>query len=135
MTLLLRDYHGHPYELTSPDEAGHRFDEQITTIMPHGECGQTLTVGTPDQPVLRIDIDVDADRAAMRWLPDGSYAIDLDPDTSITVYESPDAGLHDIPADLARLNTTTARQAVIEYVTSGQRPTNVTWNHEGPPTP
>ncbi|MGC4808719.1 Imm1 family immunity protein [Micromonospora sp. DT233] len=103
--------------------------------MPHGECGQSLTIGTAERAVLRIDIDVDADRAALRWLPDGSYATELAPDTSIAVYESPDTGLCDIPADLARVNTATARHAVIEYVASGQRPTSVTWVHEEPPTP
>ncbi|BCJ69569.1 Imm1 family immunity protein [Polymorphospora rubra] len=131
MTPQLRDYHGHPYELTDPEQAGRRFDEQIETIMPHGGCGQTITIGPPDQPTLRIDIDIDidADRAALRWLPDGSYATDLDPDTPITVYESPDIGLSDIPANLARLNTAKTRQAVIGYVTTGTRPTRVTWKH------
>lgn len=130
MTLLLRDYHGHAYELTSAEDAGCRFDEQVETIMPHGGCGQTLTIGTLDQPVLRIDIDVDADRAALRWLPEGSYAADLDPDVPITVYESPDAGLQDIPAGLARVTAAAARTAVVEYVASGQRPANVHWKHE-----
>jgi hypothetical protein len=129
MTLLLRDYHGHPYELSSPEGAGRRFDEQIETIMPHGGCGQTITIGPADQPALRIDIDVDADRAAVRWLPDGSYAADLAPDTPITVYESPDTGLRDIPADLARLNTAATREAVIEYVATGRRPAGVAWKH------
>ncbi|MFB6398269.1 Imm1 family immunity protein, partial [Polymorphospora lycopeni] len=129
MTPQLRDYHGHPYELTDPEQAGHRFDEQIETIMPHGGYGQTITIGPPDQPTLRIDIDIDADRAALRWLPDGSHATNLPPDTPIIVYESPDTGLTDIPANLARLTTATTRQAVIEYVTTGTRPTNVTWEH------
>ncbi|MBO4204778.1 Imm1 family immunity protein [Micromonospora echinofusca] len=127
MTLLLRDYHGHPYPLSSPDEAGRRFDEQIETIMPHGGCGQTMTIGPADQPALRIDIDIDADRAAVLWLPDDAYAADLKPDTSITVYESPDTGLLDIPADLARVAVATARDVVVEYVATGRRPINVPW--------
>ncbi|MFJ8582805.1 Imm1 family immunity protein [Micromonospora sp. NPDC093277] len=130
MTLLLRDYHGHPYELTSPEDAARRFDEQIETIMPHGGCGQTLTVGTLDQPVLRIDIDIDADRAAVRWLPDRSYVADLAPDTPITVYESPDTGLQDIPANRARVATAVARAVVVEYANTGQRPANVHWKYD-----
>ncbi|MEU7171468.1 MULTISPECIES: Imm1 family immunity protein [Micromonospora] len=130
MTLLLRDYHGHPYPLGSPDEAGHRFDEQVETIMPHGGCGQTMTIGPAEQPVLRIDIDIDADRAAVRWLPDGAYAADLEPDTSITVYESPDTGLLDVPADFARVAVATARDAVVKYVATGRRPANVPWKYE-----
>ncbi|MFB6398353.1 hypothetical protein [Polymorphospora lycopeni] len=127
MTLLLRDYHGHSYELTSADEAGRRFDEQIETIMPHGGCGQTITIGPAGSPVLRVDIDIDADRAAVRWLPDGSHAVALDPDRPITVYESPDAGLCDIPADLVRLDTTAARQVVVDYAATGDRPASVLW--------
>ncbi|MEH0972804.1 hypothetical protein V6U77_16930 [Micromonospora sp. CPCC 205546] len=130
MTLLLRDYHGHPYPLASADEAGRRFDEQIEAIMPHGGCGQTMTIGPADQPALRIDIDIDADRAAVRWLPDGTYAVGLDPDTPITVYESPDAGLVDISADLARMTVAAARDAVMEYVATEQRPASLSWEHE-----
>lgn len=95
VTLLLRDYHGHAFELADADadadteDAGRRFDEQVETIMPHGGCGQTLTIGTRDQPDLRVDIDIDADRAAVRWLPDGSYAADREPDTPCTSHRTP----------------------------------------------
>ncbi|OWV00241.1 hypothetical protein B5D80_28110 [Micromonospora wenchangensis] len=130
MTLLLRDYHGHTFELADAEDAGRRFDEQIETIMPHGGCGQTLTIGTHDQPALRIDIDIDADRAAVRWLPDGSYAAERQPDTPITVYESPDAGLVEISAEIARVAPAAARTAVVEYVTTGQRPTSMRWQHD-----
>ncbi|WBB91540.1 Imm1 family immunity protein [Verrucosispora sp. WMMC514] len=129
MTLLLRDYHGHAHDATSPDDAGHWFDEQTQTIMPHGGCGQTLTIGTHDTPVLRIDIDIDADRAAVQWLPDGSYATEHEPDTPITVYESPDTGLIDISPELARVTPATARAALIEYAATRQRPTNIDWSH------
>ncbi|WKU03927.1 Imm1 family immunity protein [Micromonospora sp. HUAS LYJ1] len=125
MTLLLRDYHGHAFEPADAEDAGRRFDEQIATIMPHEGSGQTLTIGTHDQPTLRIDIDIDADRAAVRWLPDGSYAAERQPDTPITVYESPDTGL----VDIARVAPAAARTAVVEYVTTGQRPTNIRWWH------
>lgn len=125
--MLLRDYHGHGYEVSSPEDAGRRFDELVETIMPHGGCGQTLTVGTGDQPVLRIDVDIDRDRAALRWLPDGSYAVECEADAPITVYESPDTGLVDIPAELARVTCAAARAAVVEYAVTGRRPTNVQW--------
>ncbi|MBQ1022866.1 Imm1 family immunity protein [Micromonospora sp. C95] len=130
--MLLRDYHGHSYELTNPQEAGRRFDEQIETIMPHGGCGQTITIGTGDLPVLRVDIDVDAGRAAVRWLPDGGYVADQEPDKAITVYESPDTGLVDISADLVRTTPAAARAAVVEYVVTRQRPTNVNWSEARP---
>lgn len=127
---MLRDYHGHPYEVTNAQEAGRRFDEQIETIMPHGGCGQTITIGTDDQAVLRIDIDIDVDRAAVCWLPDGGYVADQEPDTPIAVYESPDSGLVDISAGLARTTPAAARAAVVEYVVTRQRPTNVNWSYE-----
>ncbi|MGC5054601.1 Imm1 family immunity protein [Micromonospora sp. DT48] len=115
--------------MTSPDDAGHWFDEQTQTVMPHGGCGQTLTIGTDDKPVLRIDIDIDADRAAVQWLPDGSYATEHEPDTPITVYESPDTGLIDIAPELARVTPATARAALLEYATTRQRPITIGWSH------
>ncbi|WP_434739296.1 hypothetical protein [Micromonospora sp. SH-82] len=133
MTLQLRDYHGHPYDLVTAEEAGRRFDEQIEAIMPHGGCGQTLTVGPVGQPTLRIDIDVDADRAAARWLPDDTHATALEPTVGITVYESPDRGLIGIPASLARLDTRTTRDLIIEYATTGRRPSGVSWTGEDVP--
>ena len=89
MTLLLHGYHSRSCELTSPDEAGRRFDEQIEMVMRHRCRGQ----GPAEGSVLRVDIDVGVGRAAVRWLPDGNYAADLDSDTPITVYESPTTGL------------------------------------------
>ncbi|MBM7078340.1 Imm1 family immunity protein [Micromonospora humida] len=130
MTLLLRDYHGHAFELADAEDAGRRFDEQIETIMPHGGCGQTLTVGTHDQPALRIDIDINADRAAVHWLPDGSYAAEIQPDVPITVYESPDTGLVSVPAVLTRMTPAAVRTAVVEYVATGLRPSGVHWLHK-----
>lgn len=130
MTLLLRDYHGHIFELTSADNAGRLFDDQTATIMPHGGYGQTLTIGPVDQPALRIDIDIEVDRAAVRWLPDGSYAAEQEADSPITVYESPDAGLVDIAADIARTTPAQARTALLEYVATSQRPTGLHWLHE-----
>lgn len=44
----------------------------------------------------RIDIDMYVDRAAVRWLPDGSYAAEQEAGTPIIVYKSPDTGLVDI---------------------------------------
>ncbi|MFY1700220.1 hypothetical protein ACN28G_00405 [Micromonospora sp. WMMA1923] len=127
MTLWLCDYHGHPYALSDPEEAGRRFDEQVRAVMPHGGRGQTLTVGPAVQPVLRVDVDIDADRAAVRWLPDNSYATTPEPDTGITVYESADAGLVEIPTALVGLDTATARGLVMEYVATAQRPAGLSW--------
>jgi immunity protein Imm1 of predicted polymorphic toxin system len=128
MTYVMRDYHGHDEELSDPVQAGEWFDEQTASIMPNGTSGQAIWFGPADSPaVLRIDIDIDAGRAAMRWLPDNSYAIELELADPIIVIESPDSGPLTIAADLARVRPATARRAVIEYVSNGQRPESVSW--------
>ena len=128
MTYVMRDYHGHRQELDGPAEAVRQFDEQADAIMSHGGSGQVIwfaPAGGSD--ALRIDVDVDTGRAALRWLADGSQAVELDPDMPLRVLESTDGGLVTIPAELARVSVATARQAVAEYVTTGQRPTCVEW--------
>jgi hypothetical protein len=130
LRLLLRDYHGHLYALPCAQDARQCFDEQIETTMPHGGRGQTFTISTDDEPTLRIDVDIDADRAAIRWLPEGSYVTDYEPDTAITVYEPPDIGLVDVSAGLARVTSAVALAAIVEYVGTGQRPTKVHWSYE-----
>lgn len=91
MKFVMTDYHGHREPLAGPDDAGEWFDEQASSIMPHGGCGQTMWFGPSDaSPELRIDVDV--------------------------------------PGWLARVGVDTARQAVVEYVSTGQRPTCLTWS-------
>ena len=129
MTVVMRDYHGHQEELRDPVDAGEWFDDQVSSIMPHGEPGQVLWFGPADgPPAIRVDIDIDRGRAAMRWIADGTYAIDLEPEVAITVMESTDGGLATVPASVARVRPETVRVAVIEYVTTGHRPTSVTWH-------
>ena len=43
------------------------------------------------------------------------------------VMESSDGVVATIPAELARVSVDTARCAVVEYITTGQRPTCVPW--------
>ena len=129
MTVVMRDYHGHEEELRDPVEAGEAFDDQVSSIMPHGEPGQVLWFGPADgAPAIRVDIDVDRGRAAMQWIEDGTYAVDLEPGEAITVMESADGDVVTIPASFARVRPETVRAAVIEYVTTGIRPTSVTWH-------
>ena len=128
MTVVMSDYHGHTQDLTDGRDAGKLFAEQARLLLPHGGSGQAIWFGTPDNPeILRVDIDVDAGLAALRWLPDGSHAVELEPGPSITVLENPDWGPVTIPAELARVRAATAHAAVIEYATTGQRPTCVQW--------
>lgn len=128
MSHTLHDYHGHQRVLRDATDAGTQFDDQASAIMPHGGSGQTITISTDNTPVLRIDIDIDADRAAVQWLPDGSYAIEIDAGTPITVYASPDDGLRDIPAARVRVTAATAHDLVADYIATGMRPATVTWS-------
>ncbi len=129
MTFVMCDYHGHVERLSDSNDAGALFDEQASSILPHGHCGQSIWFGPAEDPVvLRVDIDVDAGRAALRWLPDGAHAVELDPGDPISVLESADSGLVSIPASLVRVSAATARRVVIEYVATGTRPTGVRWS-------
>jgi hypothetical protein len=128
MTVVMRDYHGHQEELIDPVQAGEVFDDQISSILPHGEPGQVLWFGPVDgAPAIRVDIDIDRGRAAMQWIADGTYAVDLEPGGPITVMESADGNLATIPAIVARVRPETVRAAVIEYATTGHQPTTVDW--------
>jgi len=110
------------------DAAVKEFDQRAQMVQPWGKRHNTIIFGPADGAretgPLRIDIDLEADRTALRWLPDNLYAVELDPSDSITAgfYEP-----EEIPAELARVSVTTARQAVAEYVTTGQKPTDVEW--------
>jgi len=115
-------------ELSSADAAGRFIDRQSMRISPHGGRATAFwfaPIGAPD--VLRLDIDYDNGRAALRWLPDGSHAVELDPVGPIVVLESSDYDVVTIPAELARVSVETARRAIVEYVTTGQRPAGVEW--------
>ena len=128
MTFVMRDYHGHCQPLADSDEAGEWFDEQTDSIMPNGRSGQVIWFGPFDgQPELRLDIDVETGRAALRWLAGGDHAIELDASETLTVMASADGDLVIIPARLARVSAQTARRAVIEYIATGVRPTGIVW--------
>jgi hypothetical protein len=91
--------------------------------MPHGGCGQVIRYGPADGPqMLRVDVDLDGQRAALRWVPDGSFAIEQDRVGPIALLKSPDRGLATVPARLARVSVATARGAVVGFVAAGRRP-------------
>jgi hypothetical protein len=123
--------------LTSPAQAAECFDEDTGQLLMHGGSGITLWYGPaidtdrsydPEEfAPLRIDVDSQAGRAAIRWLPDRCYVVEFEPIGPIEVFESDSTGLIVIPQELARVSVETARRAVSEYVATGQRPTGVTW--------
>jgi hypothetical protein len=114
--------------LPDADAVGDFFDKRSMRIAPHGRRANAYWFAPAgEQDVLRLDLDYDAGRAALRWLPDGTHAIELDVAEPIVVLESSDYDVVTIPAALARVSLDTARRAVIEYVRTGQRPVCVEW--------
>lgn len=126
--MVMTDCFGDIVILPDPQEAAKLFDEQARLIMPSGRSGQVIWVGTEDDTdVLRIDIDIDEGRAALRWLPDGTHAVELEPGPAIETYATDDGEITHIPGVLARVSPATARAAVVEYVATGSKPSCVTW--------
>src|SRR5215218_1271807 len=91
--------------LPDADAVGEFFDKRSMRIASHGRRANTYwfaPVGAED--VLRLDLDYDAGRAALRWLPDGTHAIELDAADPIVVLESSDYDVVTVPAALARIS-------------------------------
>jgi len=124
-------------ELSDAASVHEFFADQSVLIAPHG--GRAISFwfapAGDDQDVLRLDIDYDNGRAALRWLPDGTHAVELDVIGPIVVLESSDYDVVTIPAELARVSVDTAHRAVIEYVTTGQKPICVRWQPSEVVTP
>jgi hypothetical protein len=134
MRYVLTDINRATAILSDPEEAVAEFTSGVFTYV--GGAGQTVTFapeGGADE--LRIDIDTEADRAAVIWLPDGSYGVELPPNKPITVYWYIDAVPVDVPAEYARVSTATATNVVRQYVATGERPTCVTWTLDAGPYP
>src|SRR5688500_630888 len=114
--------------LPNVDAAVKFLGERALRIATHGKRAASYWFApTGGDDVLRLDIDYDAECAALRWLPDGSHAIEVPEGKSIVVMESSDYDVVTIPAKLARVSVETAHRAVVEYVSTGQRPRCVEW--------
>src|SRR4029077_6536502 len=87
----ITDCFGDNDTLSDPQEAAKLFDELTVRIMPTGRPGQAIWFGTEDNPeILRIAIDTEEGRAALRWLPDGTHAVELEPGPAIETYATDD---------------------------------------------
>jgi hypothetical protein len=115
-------------EESIPDADGKFLDEAATLMFPQGGRAASYWFAPEGgEDVLRADVDFDAGRAALRWLPDGSHVVELAESGAFVVLESSDSPLVTIPATLARVSPETVRRAVLEYIATGDRPTCVTW--------
>jgi hypothetical protein len=128
MTHVLIDHLAHREPLSDPAQAAAFFDDATSEIVPHGGSGQALWINAGEG--LRVDIDIDAGRAALTWPADDAVGVELDPGPSITVMRSVDEPLVTVPGRLARVSIGAARRAVVEYIATGNRPTCVDWATE-----
>lgn len=121
------------HTVESGGEAVEFIDDQSTRLNNWGTRGFALSFGPDgtdwaDLP-LRIDIDPDADAAAIRWIPDNLIGGADRPHHGgpIRVLEDSGDPLVEIPAELVRFNLAEAKRVAAEYVETGQRPTSITW--------
>ncbi|GLZ09664.1 hypothetical protein Acsp03_71300 [Actinomadura sp. NBRC 104412] len=137
------DHLAYVRELPGLEAAAEIFDEAVRSILPHGCSGQALWFCRSDEgdpskvsldgynnggKGLRVEIDIDVDRAALTWLPDESIAVELPPGDPLRVMWFLDAPVITIPGTTVRTSAATARRAVIEYLATGHRPsTGITW--------
>jgi hypothetical protein len=128
MTYVMTDANRSTVTIADAEEAAAAFDNRVYTLMPHGGAGQSIWFAHEDEDdELRVDIDFQADRAALTWLADDSYGVELEPGEPITVMWYVDDPVVVIPAEFVRVSAGTARRAVVEYITTGERPTCVQW--------
>ncbi|MEV6524765.1 Imm1 family immunity protein [Longispora sp. NPDC051575] len=125
----------HDTPLAGPEDAAKAFDRWSVLWQPWGKSQVSMYFGplVPgldgadewDSKVLRVDADFEVGRAAVTWLPDGSYGVELGPtDGPITAgFGEPE----EIPAERARVSVEKAREAIIEYVTTGDKPVCLRW--------
>ncbi|MBC6459397.1 Imm1 family immunity protein [Actinomadura sp. HBU206391] len=148
MTYLMINHLVYPEKLSGPKEAAEKFDEAVREILRTGRSGQALWFRPQGEGEggdlfprdfvhsydgngegLRIEIDIEVDRAAVTWLPDHTIAVELPPgDPLLHIVWSIDARSITVAGYRARVSATSARRAVIEYITTGERPTTgLTW--------
>jgi hypothetical protein len=100
VTIVMTNIAFQQHHLSGPAEAGEVFDEAIGRPGPAGGYGQSLYYGPighwgpfderPEEADdVRVDIDVDEGRAAVTWLADDSYAVELPPQGPLTVAVHP----------------------------------------------
>lgn len=115
------------------DEVLEFFVERAGLVNNWGTRGMTYWLGPagaePEDFPLRVDIDPDAEAAAIRWLPDDLVGVDTEFHQNKPIHVLEDSGdpLVEIPAELVCTSIDTAKKVAAEYVETGQRPTCVDW--------
>jgi hypothetical protein len=116
-------------ELPTADDGALFLDQRAMMIAAHGRRAAAYWFAPADaeDDILRLGLDFESNRAALRWLPDDTHGVELEPDDPIVVMECSDCPVVTIPDELAVVSVETAKRAVVEYLSTGQRPTCVSW--------
>lgn len=119
--------------LSDAEEAAAFLDQQSVIVNNWGTRGFALWFGVVTDGwmggPLRVDLDPDVGRAALRWIPDGTHAVELAPEGPIMVLEDSGKPLVEISGELARVSLGKAWEAVREYVTTGEKPACTRWEN------
>lgn len=123
--------------VSSPDDVADLLDDDADMINPQGTQGMSYFLGVQDsdddnhpmrEPVLRIDLDPEIGSAAVRWLPDGTVGVEEGyTPQAFRVCESSASDLASIPASIGLVSYEAARRTAEQYIATGERPSNVTW--------
>lgn len=121
-------------DVTDPADVEEAIEEAWSRVYPHGGRGICIrlgpTAGGEQAAPLRIDIDILEGRAAVRWTPDGSHAVDpgLPPHPRpLTIAGSPYDPPDSVSGELARVTPGAALGVAAEYVTTGERTAELDW--------
>jgi hypothetical protein len=138
-----------------PDELVAFIVETLNLVNPQGTRGLTFWMGPDDAErkdmPLRLDLDPEpgagpftsfeeiaelpeitlatvSGAAAVSWLPDDLVAVEANFEgRDIAVMEDSGQGLVTVPAARARVSVPSAISAAVDYLRTGDRPANVSW--------
>ena len=121
-------------EFTDPAEAQQALEEAWSRYYPHGGRGVAVgfgrTVAGEMAAPLMVDADIDEGRARLRWVQTCCYAqepgIPAHP-RPLLVEQSPYQQPVSVPGAEALVTPGAALRAVVEFTTTGQRPTFLEW--------
>lgn len=121
-------------EINDPADVADVIEDAWSRFYPHGGRGIAMRFGPADgvdkSAPLHVDIDILEGRARLRWEPDNATGIESGISAHarpLVIADDPYAEPIEVPGEQARVTPGAVLVAVEEYVTTGQRPTDVDW--------